>query len=239
MVFITIDSNAQIEGFYPISNKYIITDAYNPFGLFCSIDNSTPVRDSISISSLSGEDLLFEDSLGKQHVIESCYFIIIDSSEEYSYELWQIYGNTGKKFIIPFDTYHIFPDSNFYCQFHLQLLVKKDNESVDSSSHNFEMWFVQSIKSEHSTLNKPDFIIQTSNFNSSLIPISYTLTEPSLVNLTVYSCKGRIIKNLVDDVKRAGNHQVDFNCRSISNGTYFVHLRVGKNSVVEKMVVVR
>lgn len=73
--------------------------------------------------------------------------------------------------------------------------------------------------------------------NASITRIPFSVLKPSHVLLKVFDIKGRIIQNLVDDVKRAGNHQVDFDCRNISNGTYFIHLRVGINAVTKKMVV--
>ena len=75
--------------------------------------------------------------------------------------------------------------------------------------------------------------------NHQITRISYSVLKLSHVMLTVFDIKGRVIQNLVDDVKKAGKHQVDFSCRNLSKGTYFVYLRVGKNSVVEKMVVIR
>ncbi len=55
----------------------------------------------------------------------------------------------------------------------------------------------------------------------------------------VFDTKGRVLKNLVNNVKKAGNHQTDFDCRNIPNGTYFVNLRVGDNAITKRMVILK
>ena len=154
--FLVVDSYAQIESFYPEANKYCLMSGIGYFGLFCSIQSSTPVRDSICISPVPPDMLTFGDSTGREHKTNSCCFIIIDSTNQFSYELWQVSFDTGKKFIIPFDKEHFFRDSTFIWQFYIQLLVKKDNAVVDSLSPYFSLLEINHIKSKKPSFLKPD-----------------------------------------------------------------------------------
>ena len=69
--------------------------------------------------------------------------------------------------------------------------------------------------------------------------ISYSISKQNRVVLSVFDIKGRILKTLENTVKRAGNHQINFNYQNIPNGTYFINLRVGNNSITKKMLVLK
>ena len=69
--------------------------------------------------------------------------------------------------------------------------------------------------------------------------VSFSIAKPFRVILRVFDIKGRILKILINNVKRAGNHQVDFDCRDMPNGTYFINLRLGNNSITKRMVVLK
>ena len=67
--------------------------------------------------------------------------------------------------------------------------------------------------------------------------ISYSISKPVHIVLTVFDI--RLLKNLVNTIKRAGNHHVNFDCRNIPNGAYFVNLRGGNITASKKMVVLK
>ena len=69
--------------------------------------------------------------------------------------------------------------------------------------------------------------------------VSFSILKQSFVTLKVFDIKGRILKTLLNNFKRAGNHQVDFDCRDMPNGTCFVYLRVGYKAIIKKMVVLK
>ena len=72
-----------------------------------------------------------------------------------------------------------------------------------------------------------------------IIQISYSISKKSHIHIKVFDIKGRILKNLVNNVKRAGKHQIDFDCSGMSSGTYFVNLRVGNNSITKRIVILK
>ena len=75
--------------------------------------------------------------------------------------------------------------------------------------------------------------------HSPITRISYSLLKPSHVVLKVFDIKGRCLKDLVNNYKKAGNYSTTIDCGNLSNGTYFVYLRIGEKSVIEKMVILK
>jgi len=87
---------------------------------------------------------------------------------------------------------------------------------------------------------KPEIPHSISLFqNYPITRVSFSTVKPSHITLTVFDIKGRALKTLVNNVKRAGNHQVNLDCRDMPNGTYFINLRVGNNAVTKKMVILK
>lgn len=76
--------------------------------------------------------------------------------------------------------------------------------------------------------------------------ISYQLPFTSQVSLKIYDVLGNEIADLVNDVKEAGRHEVNFNATSVSSGVYFYRLdaapvesKENKFSSVRKMILMK
>ncbi|MCK4312436.1 MAG: gliding motility-associated C-terminal domain-containing protein, partial [Candidatus Cloacimonetes bacterium] len=75
--------------------------------------------------------------------------------------------------------------------------------------------------------------------------ISFSISEKSEVELTVYNIKGQKIKTLVKDKIDVGNHSViwigdDENRKPVSSGVYFYILNVnGKDEAVKKCLLLK
>ncbi len=71
--------------------------------------------------------------------------------------------------------------------------------------------------------------------------LSYSVSKPGHAHVVVkvFDIKGRTIRNLVNAVKPAGIHQINFDSRNISNGTYFVNLKVGSNSFTKRLILMK
>jgi PKD repeat protein len=69
--------------------------------------------------------------------------------------------------------------------------------------------------------------------------ISFTLPAETRVSLTVYDATGRTVARLVDGVKGAGRHDVDFNAAGLSSGIYFYRLVAGAVIEQKKMVLLK
>lgn len=65
--------------------------------------------------------------------------------------------------------------------------------------------------------------------------ISYQIPEAGLVTLNIYNILGEKIATLVNDVKSAGSHSVEFNASSLSSGVYIYRISSGNFTQTMKM----
>ena len=69
--------------------------------------------------------------------------------------------------------------------------------------------------------------------------ISYSLAESGRVNLEIFNVLGQSVITLVNGVKPAGNHQVEFDASTYPSGIFFYRLTQGEHSLTKKMVLVK
>ena len=68
--------------------------------------------------------------------------------------------------------------------------------------------------------------------------ISYTLSEPAMVNATVTDITGKEISVLKDEKEQSGNYSMDItNGKTLSAGMYFAKLTVNGQQYTKKFVV--
>ncbi len=75
-------------------------------------------------------------------------------------------------------------------------------------------------------------------FNPGTI-ISYRLSTPSEVTLKVFDILGQEVATLVNEAQNSGTYYVYFNGSSFASGVYFCRLKVNKDEVTKKMVLIR
>lgn len=84
-------------------------------------------------------------------------------------------------------------------------------------------------------------------FSFSVIPsvgkkfkINYSVPgrRNQLVSLGIYDCTGRLVKNLIDKVKKPGKYAIGWDAAEVSKGTYFVRF-VATKEKTKKIVVVK
>ena len=69
--------------------------------------------------------------------------------------------------------------------------------------------------------------------------LSFDIPSSSFVNLEVFDMLGRKIVGLVDERLPAGTHAVLFNASSASSGVYIARLRVGNNTLFQKLILLK
>jgi hypothetical protein len=69
--------------------------------------------------------------------------------------------------------------------------------------------------------------------------IEFGLPSPSQVELAVYDITGRQVALLVDGVRSAGHHDIQFDAASMPSGLYFYRLTTSGESFTRKMVLVK
>ncbi len=65
--------------------------------------------------------------------------------------------------------------------------------------------------------------------------VRYALSEKSRVTISIYDLSGRLIENLVDANKKAGQYKIDWNTKQYPTGIYFVRLTAGNYVATKKL----
>ncbi len=99
---------------------------------------------------------------------------------------------------------------------------------------------VTNIQSEGDVLPREIFISQNypNPFNP-LTTISYELPNASSVVLRVYNLLGEEIRTLVNEIKPAGYHSVNFDGGNLPGGVYFYRLQAGSFLATKKLVLIK
>jgi hypothetical protein len=65
--------------------------------------------------------------------------------------------------------------------------------------------------------------------------IKFTVVNKEQVSLIIYDLLGREVTRLIDQELNPGSHEVEFNGKDLSSGTYFYRITAGEFSSVKKM----
>jgi len=241
--------NANIQFFPPVDTALVQGGCTTP-EFICKNLSSTNERDSISIEPGFNTFFYYLDSSGFQVPLDNYYFIIIDSLNEYEYELWY-----HPKTYPPFDPILILFDSTFYSgqnDFDIQLIVKKNGVQIDSFTQPFHADFGLSAEGEEGIPNSFSLSQNYPNPFNPITTIKFTIPNTPLsfgeglgVRLIVYDILGNEITTLVNEEKQPGTYEVEFNSvgtsrdLSLPSGIYFYQLRAGSYVETKKMVIVK
>ena len=139
----------------------------------------------------------------------------------------------GEKYLNePVDTYtrlyYIFSDkSDLMCHYH-------------GTNAAYSVRCIKDDKGTTSTLlnktNELDFQICPNPFNSSTT-IRFTLPKPEHVSLRTYNLTGQQMATLADEVRSAGEHQVQWQTEGLPGGVYLVKMQVGTLIETKKIIV--
>lgn len=69
--------------------------------------------------------------------------------------------------------------------------------------------------------------------------IRFTLSEKSLVNLSVYNILGQKVSELINSELISGQHSIMFNGNELASGVYFYRLQTGEFNVTKKMILLK
>jgi len=73
----------------------------------------------------------------------------------------------------------------------------------------------------------------TNNFPNPFNPsttITYSLAKPSFVTLEVYNIQGQVVRLLVEENQKAGEHTAMFNGENLASGVYIARLKASSNN---------
>jgi hypothetical protein len=69
--------------------------------------------------------------------------------------------------------------------------------------------------------------------------ISFSLSEPQQITLTVYDLLGREVKKIVDEYRQSGVHTVTFDASDLASGIHFYRLQAGESVESRRMVLLK
>lgn len=69
--------------------------------------------------------------------------------------------------------------------------------------------------------------------------IKFSVPKQSLVVIKIYDVLGREVKTLVNDIKAAGNYEIEFNGSEFASGIYFYRMESGDYTEVKKLVLLK
>ncbi|MBU0474424.1 MAG: T9SS type A sorting domain-containing protein [Bacteroidetes bacterium] len=99
-----------------------------------------------------------------------------------------------------------------------------------------------SIKNNNFNINTANKFVLEQNYPNPFNPttiISYYIPESSYVTIKIYDVLGNEIKILLDQVKPAGTHNIEFDAEGLSNGIYFYKLITNNYSEAKKMILLK
>lgn len=123
---------------------------------------------------------------------------------------------------------YTFVDNNLRAKKYSYRLKQIDNDGTYSYSHEMVATIVQ-----------PQMYLLKQNYPNPFNPnteIRFQISEASNVTLNVFDMLGRNIKTLINEMKEAGEHAVEFSASDLSSGIYFYTLRVGNFTETKKML---
>jgi len=69
--------------------------------------------------------------------------------------------------------------------------------------------------------------------------IRYSITSPDLVRIKVYDILGREVKVLVNEIKQAGNYEIQFDASGLASGIYLYRIESGSFIQTRKMILLK
>lgn len=96
--------------------------------------------------------------------------------------------------------------------------------------------------SNETTQSIPNSIALKQNYPNPFNPVTnivFELSETAPTKLTIYDAIGREILLLVDEVRPAGNHTVQFNASNLSSGMYFYRLESGGEIQTKQLTLIK
>jgi hypothetical protein len=69
--------------------------------------------------------------------------------------------------------------------------------------------------------------------------IKFSISEPNFIQIKVFDVLGKEIKTIVNDFKKTGSYEIDFDASNLPSGVYFYRIITGKFSETKKMLLLR
>ncbi|MBV6513433.1 MAG: hypothetical protein FMNOHCHN_02965 [Ignavibacteriaceae bacterium] len=119
--------------------------------------------------------------------------------------------------------------------------LEEGNYSYRLKQIDFDGTYTYSDVVEVEILNPVQFALEQNYpnpFNPSTL-IKFSLPVESRVELSVFNALGEKVRVLVNEVRKSGNHEVEFNALGLSSGVYFYKLEAGEFISTKKLILLK
>lgn len=139
-----------------------------------------------------------------------------------------------------------FTDNSVNYRYSRSIVQSGDGSYFLCGSNNFDIWVIKLAPDVTGTdddiAELPDQIKLLQNypnpFNAST-SISFELSQPGDITLTVYDLLGRKVSVLADGYLDAGSHSLIYNADELTSGIYFYNLKAGEYSETKSMILLK
>ncbi len=221
--YLSIQStSAQQIRFFPVSDTVLTIDGCTGPEIICSISPGI-YSDSIIISPGFNTRLEYVDSLGQNHPIDRCFFLVDDSLHQFDYELWYYPRGVLPYFHqIPFDSAFITWDEYY----DLELIATSQGVHVDSLYQFFKSVAGLGIGENHHENISHEILLYPNYPNpfNAITTINFFLRKKSKVELKIFNNIGQAIATILNEEKLPGNYLINWNAEDLSSGIYYIYL---------------
>ena len=119
-------------------------------------------------------------------------------------------------------------------------LVDMDASEVSSWSNN-SLAFVDNLSATTESLVPTDIVLENAYpnpFNPST-RIAFSVPSDMHVDLSIYDINGRMVEQLINDVKLAGSHDINWDASMNASGVYFIRFNADGNMHTQKILLVK
>jgi photosystem II stability/assembly factor-like uncharacterized protein len=246
---------------YYYDNIFWVTGFETPnYILYKSIDNGTTF-DSVyyGTGGMGGNNIIATQSGNIFVASPDFYFGILRSSNMglnwnqvlFDKYVLSVFGDDAGLVITGSDT--IFISTNFgdsWCsypypdnKYNYITDIKKDNNTYyfgTVKSGLYEVDIITSLDDENNFFSNSYQLSQ--NYPNPFNPftkLKFSIPHSAVVQIIVYDVLGKEIKTLLNDYKRAGTYEIDFDATSLPSGVYFYRMISGSYSETKKMILLR
>jgi len=224
--------------FFPPLDSLNFVGSCTPPQMISHVREGTAGIDSIIIRPAFSDPLCTGFPPIAANTIPACFFIIRDSANLYSYELWLRHSESwyGPPVRLGFDTaYYLSPES-----FRLVVFAFRGSTILDSASFRFRSISTGlSVDEENAT---PSSITLKQNYPNPFNPsttISFSLQEQLDVSLKVFSLVGSEVATLLSRRLSRGDYQVQWHPMGLPSGVYVYRLQSGSILQSKKLIIVK
>ena len=123
-------------------------------------------------------------------------------------------------------------------------LIFEGNADINLSTANVRNILNGAMKVEIAGLEGlvPDEFALMQNYPNPFNPsttINYSLPTQAMVEISIFNALGENVATLVNEIKEAGKHTVEFNATGYSSGIYFYQIKANDFISVKKMILMK